>query len=320
VRIEKSVMIQGENDYNNRAPVIINGCLTITGTERPRVELHDVQILGTTSGLNGGTCARARARFTGFDGHSHEQDFEGPLNVSALSVAGASLVGSNVLVRSAAHALDADHSYINLTDSNLAANPDSDIAIGLERSEAVFSDVAVAGGKTGVKALMLDRHAIRFDGVKILPARTQGGTLSVGEFGLDVAMVDEGLPGLPAAEAQSFSWSKGEIRGFKNGIVLHGGTGSQISEVSVVDPRVGIAVDAYATAILDSNKVERSSSVAIKLEKGAQGRAVSNSLTCVDGECVCYGGDCDDDDEDIKSGLFKLGGNTCHRDRRGRWF
>ena len=116
------------------------------------------------------------------------------------------------------------------------------------------------------------------------------------------------------------TWRNGEIRPFKQGIVLNSGVSARISDVTVSDPHVGIRVEPGAVATLEGNRIERSSGTGIKLQRGAAGRAQSNKVTCVSGECLCYGDDCDDDEEDIDSGGFKLSGNSCRRDRRGRFF
>lgn len=321
VHINKSVTIQGMEEGNRRTPVIINGCLTIAGEDRPRVVLNDVQILGTTTGLNGDTCSRERARYTGYDGRIHDQRIDGVYNVTALSVAGGTLVGNNVVVRSAAHALDADHSEIDLTNARLAARPDAEIAVSLEGSQARFSDVTVAGGLIGVRAWMMDRHPVNFDRVNIQSSRTQSGNAAAGDIGLIVEMVDEGLPALPGAEAESFTWSVGEIRGFKSGVVLGAGSNSSISNVTVHEPSFGFTVKSAATATLTGNRIERSRSIALSLERGALGRASSNAASYVDGDCFCSDGDCDEDDDDIKTGPYKLDGNSCQREHgRGRWF
>ena len=94
-----------------------------------------------------------------------------------------------------------------------------------------------------------------------------------------------------------------------------------VSYVTVHDPSYGFTVKSAATATLEGNRIERSRSAALSLERGALGRASSNNATYVDGDCFCSGGDCDDDDDDIKTGSFKLDGNSCQREHgRGRWF
>jgi hypothetical protein len=90
-----------------------------------------------------------------------------------------------------------------------------------------------------------------------------------------------------------------------------------VSEVTIGASESGIFVEHDAHAILDGNRIEGSSGAGIRVEPGASGRATSNELTCSSGDCLCFGADCDDDDDDIESKGFKFSGNKCHREQRG---
>jgi parallel beta-helix repeat protein len=317
VRIEHDVTIEGDADRRGRGEVVVNGCVTIAGRDRPLVIMKDVVILGTTGALRGGDCRRAPSRFNGFDGRLYDEAYNGDRNLSALSVSGATLRGENVTVRSAKRAIDADHSRIELSGSNLAANPQADFAVLFERSEVELDEVSISGGKSGVRARMLDRHQVSFDSVKVMPSRSQTEGASGGDVGLSVELFDEGLPGLPAAGNESFVWSDGEIKGYATGISVDAGVNAKISGLTIAALSHGIVATDYANVLIENNRISGTSRAGIEIARKASGRAASNQVKRNGGRCFCFGSECDDDDEDIDTGRgFKFDGNSCSREGR----
>jgi hypothetical protein len=306
-------MIEGDGG----APAIVNGCVTITGPGRPTVKLRNLQILGTTTGLNGSDCQRHPVMYTGFDGRAYPQHISGDYAISALSVAGSTLYGDNLLVRSAEAALDAEQSVISLSGSTLAANPGARFSVRLERAEATLKTVTVAGGGTGIFVRMLDRHPMTFDNVQLQPARSQYGESSRGRKGVVVSVVDEGLPALPAGGTAPFTWNGGAIQGFDEAVILDSGVSAVVRRARIVQPERGFSVRTGASVELAENTIERVNGVGISVERGALGRAVSNNVSRKGGECFCVGNDCDDDDDDIETRYFELRGNVCHREGWG---
>jgi hypothetical protein len=313
VRIEKSLTIEGQGN----SPAIVNGCLTITGPGRPTVYLRNLQILGTTTGLNGTDCQRRPVMYTGFDGRNYPQNVSGDYAISALSVAGSTVYGDRLLVRSAQAALDTEQSIVWLKDSTLAANPGARFSVRMDRTEASLEKITVAGGVTGISAQMLDRHPMRLSRVDLQSARSQYGDNSRGARGLVVRVFDEGLPALPTGIADSFTWEGGTVQGFDEAVDIGQGVVANIDGIKVVAPKTGFIVRSGATAGLTRNTIERVEGVGINVERRAAGKAVANNVSRKSGDCFCVGGDCDDDDEDIDSKIFVLQGNACRRERSG---
>lgn len=315
VRIDKSLSIEGDGN----APAIVNGCVTIAGRGRPTVHLRNLQILGTTTGLNGSDCHRQSVPFTGFDGHPYELRTSGDYAISALSVAGSTLIGEGLLVRSAQAALDADQSVVTLNGGVLAANPGARFSVRLDRAEVKLSRVTVAGGSTGISAKMLDRHPMTFDDIQLQSARSQYGEYSKGDDGVVVSLVNEGLPALPAGGAALFTWNRGSVQGFENAVTFDPGVSAYFGGAKLIEPRQGFIVRAGARVELAGNTIERAKLVGIRVDGGASGQAIANNISRKDGDCFCIAGECRDDEDDIDYRRFELRGNVCRREGSG-WF
>jgi hypothetical protein len=312
VHIQKSLTIVGQGP----SPAIINGCVTVTGEGRPTVHLRNLQILGTTTGLNGTSCARPSAMYTGFDGRSYPQRILDDYAVSALSVAGSTVHGEGLLVRSAQAALDTEHSVVSMSRSTLAAIQGAGFSVRMDRTEATFNDVIVAGGSTGISAHMLDRHPVRFNRVDVQNARSQFGEYSKGGRALIVRVFDEGLPALLPGQSAAFTWTGGSVQGFRNAVEVGPGVLAAFNGLRIAAVR-GFDIRAGAQADLSGNTIERIEEVGINVESGAGGSAIANNLSRKEGRCFCVGRDCDNDDEDIRSHHFVLRGNVCRSERSG---
>lgn len=315
VHIQKSLTIEGQGG----SPAIVNGCVTVTGEGRQTVYLRNLQILGTTTGLTGTDCARPPARFTGFDGRSYSQSVIDDHAISALSVAGSTLHGDGLLVRSAQAALDAEQSVVSLRNSTLAAISGAGFAVRMDRTEASLTDVVVAGGVTGISAHMLDRHPVRFTRVEVQGARSQYGAHAFGSKALIVRVFDEGLPAVPFGSSSSFSWTGGGVQGFKHAVEVGPGVVASFSGLRVVAPERGFHVRAGARAEISGNSIDRTEDVAINVERGAGGSAVSNNITRKRGYCFAVGGDEENDERDIDYDHFVMRGNSCSRERSYGW-
>ncbi len=313
VHIQKSVAIIGQGNM----PAIVNGCVTVTGEKRPTVTLRNLQILGTTTGLNGADCGRPAANFTGFDGKLYKQNVLDDYALSALSVAGSTLYGHDLLVRSAQAALDAEQSVVTINNSTLASVSGAGFAVRMDRTEASLSDVVVAGGVTGVSAHMLDRHPVRFTRVEVQGARTQAGAFALGSKALVVRVFDEGLPAVPFGQVSSFSWTGGGIQGFKNAVEVGPGVVSSFNGLRIAAPERGFHVRAGARADLSSNTIDRTEDAAINVERGAAGTATANNVTRKRGYCFIVEGDEENDERYIDSKYFTMRGNSCRRESSG---
>ena len=316
----------GDDRYGARRPVaaVVDGCVSIWGAGRPRVVLRDIEILGTTSGYWKDCNARPETH-VGSSGLTAPRLRSGDNLFTALMVDGATLIGSNVSVRSAGRAFYAEHSVVQLTGGNLAAHPAyeaADAAVWLLRTQADLRGVAIAGGRDGMIVSMLDRYPVTFTDVSILPVRTQvggvypeDGRLYRGKTGVRVTVDYENLPSTDYHDLASFRWSGGTVHGYRQGIDLGPGVNAAITGVSIVDTKRGVHIARGAQAAFDSNKIAGSESVAIQIEPGATGQASTNDVSCAHGECICYGGDCDNDESDVRAPGFLLRGNVCRRER-----
>lgn len=313
VHIEKSLTIVGQGS----SPAIVNGCVTVTGVRRSTVTLRNLQILGTTTGLNGTDCGRPPANFTGFDGKLYRQSVLDDHALSALSVAGSTLYGHDLLVRSAQAALDSEQSVVTINNSTLASVSGAGFAVRMDRTEANLTDVVVAGGVTGISAHMLDRHPVRFTRVEVQGARTQAGAFALGSKALVVRVFDEGLPATPFGQASPFSWTGGGIQGFKNAVEVGPGVVSSFSGLRVAAPERGFHVRAGARADLSSNTIDRTEDAAINVERGAAGTATANNITRKRGYCFIVEGDEENDERYIDSKYFTMRGNSCRRESSG---
>lgn len=313
VHIQKSLTIEGDGG----SPAIVNGCVTVTGEGRPTVHLRNLQILGTTTGLNGSDCSRPSARYTGFDGRSHPQRVLDDYAVSALSVAGSSVYGEGLLVRSAQAALDSEQSIVSLRRSTLASVSGAGFAVRMDLTEATLSDVTVAGGKTGISANMLDRHPVRFERVEVQSSRTQYGEYAPGGLALVVRVFDEGLPAVPLGQTAPFTWNGGAIQGFANGVEVAPGVVASFSGLRVATAKRGFHIRAGARAELSGNTIEKFEDVGINVERGAAGSAASNNVTRKRGYCFSVGGDDANDERYIDSHHFVMRGNACNKERSG---
>lgn len=313
VHIEKSLTIVGQGN----SPAIVNGCVTVTGVRRATVTLRNLQILGTTTGLNGSDCGRPPADFTGFDGKRYKQNVLDDHALSALSVAGSTLYGHDLLVRSAQAALDSEQSVVTINNSTLASISGAGFAVRMDRTEASLTDVIVAGGVTGISAHMLDRHPVRLTRVDVQGARTQAGSFALGSTALVVRVFDEGLPAAPFGQVASFSWSGGGIQGFKNAVEIWPGVVSSFNGLRVAVPERGFHVRAGARTDLSNNSIDRTEDVAIDVERGASGSAIANNITRKRGYCFIVEGDEENDERYIDSKHFTMRGNSCRREGSG---
>ena len=347
VVITKSVTIQGVGSYggdayrdgpgdnpyrgpgdrpDSRRPVtaVVDGCLSIWGPGRPRVVLRDIEILGTTTGY-ARDCNPAPEVNEGSTGLTPPRTRTGDNLFTALMVDGATLVGSNLSVRSAGRAFFAEHSVVEFSGGNFAAHPAyeaADAAVWLLRSQADFRGVSIAGGRDGVVISMLDRYPVSFTDVSVLPVRTQvggvypeDGRLYRGKTGVRVKVDYEGLPSTADHDVAAFRWTGGTVHGYRQGVDVGPGVNGAITGVAIVDAKRGVHFARGAQVAFDSNKITGSQGVAVQIDPGATGRATANELSCAHGECICYGGNCDTDDGDIDAPGFALHGNVCRRER-----
>ena len=343
VVINKSVTIVGvgENDANAsdddsyRGPpqsgrpitAVVDGCISIWGPGRPRVTLRDIEILGTTSGYVK-DCNPVPTVNEGTTGLTPPRQRSGENLFTALMIDGGTFVGSNVSVRSAGRAFYAEHSVVEITGGNFAAHPAydaADAAVWLLRTQARLQGVSIAGGRDGVYISMLDRYAVVFKDVSILPVRTQvggvypaDGRLYRGKTGVRVKVDYEDLPSTADHDVAQFNWTGGTVHGYRQGVDVGPGVNGTITGVTVVDTKRAVHVSRGAQIDFTNNKITGNQQVGIQIEPGAIGQASNNDITWIRGDCICYGDECNGE-HDGEMGGFALHGNVCRSERsRGR--
>jgi hypothetical protein len=304
---------------------VVDGCISIWGPGRPRVTLRDLEILGTTTGYVK-DCNPVPTVNEGTTGLTPPRSRSGQNLFTALMVDGGTLFGTNVSVRSAGRAFYAEHSVVDFTGGNLAAHPAydaADAAVWLLRTQASLRGTSIAGGRDGVIISMLDRYPVTFRDVSILPVRTQvggvypsDGRLYRGKTGVRVKVDYEDLPSTADHDVAAFTWTGGKVHGYRQGIDVGPGVNGTFSGITIVDAKRAVHFSRGAQIAFANNTITGSQGVGLQIDPGAIGQASSNDITCIGGECICHGDDCDDDgDSDV--GGFQLRANAC-RTERGR--
>lgn len=302
LKIDQGVTIESEDRDGGRAALYASRCVTVA--------LGYGNSVAAFRGIDVNACVVLERGRLNFD----QVNLSWRRDEDAIRLKGGAFTATSSTVLARGSAINASNgASVSLTGGAFASAFGANQVLLLDVGKAILQNTTIKGARAGIR--LLGRYPVVLTDVRII--RGEGRELrraGRGEVGIVVGGLSEGddFPSLPNAPGASFTIERGQIAGFESGLVFASGSIGSARGLEVSGARYGIVVEDEADVELTGNKILGSERVGIDLKEGALGSAVSNSVVCADGRCVCYGGECTSrSDRDFGKGAFRMSGTRC---------